>query len=104
MAEFSKGALRKTKKMLLVQVVAVIFSPIVLLLLGMTLGLKEGPGHLWASSLAPRSQNAPSFPSGIVKDREDPENEVLLHKRQAQETKRSMRRQKHAASKAEERG
>lgn len=90
--------------MLLVHVVAVIFSPIVLLLLGIILGLKEGPGHLLASSLAPRSQNAPSFPSGIIRYREDPENEVLLHRRQAQETKSPMRGQRHAASKAEEPG
>lgn len=86
MAILSKDALHHAKKMLLVHAVAVIFSPIVLLLLRMTLQMKEGPGHLLALSLASKAQNAP-FPFELVSYREDLKNEVVFHGRQAQEVR-----------------
>lgn len=46
MAECSKDALRQTKKMLFVHVVlTVVFSPVIILLLRMVLGMKEAPDH-----------------------------------------------------------
>lgn len=50
-------------------------------------GAKAFPCHLLGPSLSPGSQNAPSFPFEIVRYRENPKNESLLHRRQAQETR-----------------